>query len=184
MNKQSGFTLMELMVTIAIVGVLAVVGLPNLQDFLLNNRITSQTNSIVAALNYARGEAITLNEPVNLTANGEIDEANEWGQGWTIWVDNNNNENMDDEEIIREFKFQNTTTIDSNPNGLATNSLAKLNDTLKAKTLSYRGNGTLAVINFPVIFYICDHRTKETGRHVEINRTGRIQLADSQYKCD
>jgi len=56
--RQRGVTLLELMVTLAIVALLLTLAVPNLQEFIKNNRVTSQHNELVALINVARNEAI------------------------------------------------------------------------------------------------------------------------------
>lgn len=58
MNRQSGFTLVELMVTIAIAAILLGVGVPSFRTVIENNRIAAASNDVVTGLQYARSEAI------------------------------------------------------------------------------------------------------------------------------
>ena len=58
MKMCRGFTLLELMVTVAVVAILATVGVPSFRDLIQNNRVTTQTNELVTALNFARTEAV------------------------------------------------------------------------------------------------------------------------------
>ena len=60
-NFQSGVTLIELIVAILILAILATLAAPALQDFTRSNRVTSQTNELVAFINLARNEAIRRN---------------------------------------------------------------------------------------------------------------------------
>ncbi len=55
---------MELLVTLTVLGVLVSVGLPSVRDFVVSNRLTSDINSFVGLVNYARSEAITRNQSV------------------------------------------------------------------------------------------------------------------------
>ena len=57
--RYRGFTLIELLVTLAIVAIVAVIAAPSLQNFVLNNRIRSQTAALTSSLAFARTEAIT-----------------------------------------------------------------------------------------------------------------------------
>ncbi|EDN68831.1 secreted protein [Beggiatoa sp. PS] len=59
MKKQKAFTLVELMVAMALALILASWAVPNVRSLLLNNKITTKTNGFIAAINYARNEAIT-----------------------------------------------------------------------------------------------------------------------------
>lgn len=74
-----GFTLVELMVTLAIVAILATVAVPSFQDMVNNNRLTSQANEFITALNYSRSEAVKRGTSITLTANTDG-----WQAGWTI----------------------------------------------------------------------------------------------------
>lgn len=61
-----GFTLMELMFTIAVAGILLAVAVPSFTGMIANNRLVSQSTEIVAAMNLARSEAIAKNATVRV----------------------------------------------------------------------------------------------------------------------
>ena len=63
-NVASGFSLIELMITIAVLAILVAVGLPSMRDFVVSNRLTSDANSFIGLVNFARSEAITRNQRV------------------------------------------------------------------------------------------------------------------------
>src|SRR5690554_6151748 len=56
--KQRGFTLIELMVIIALVAIMAGIAVPSFTRFVNNNRVTTQADEIHRFLQYARGEAV------------------------------------------------------------------------------------------------------------------------------
>ncbi len=62
----AGFTLLELMVVLAIAGILMAVGVPAMRDFMRNGRITAAANDVMAALHFTRSEAIKRRQPVTL----------------------------------------------------------------------------------------------------------------------
>jgi len=77
----AGFTIIELMVTVAIAGILAAYGLPELRILINNQRVRGVTTDLVASLIYARSEAIKRNAQVSLVPNG-----GSWAAGWTVQV--------------------------------------------------------------------------------------------------
>lgn len=77
-RRQSGFTLIELMVTIAILGILSVTAVPMMQGYAAASRVTAATNELLATMAHARGEAIRRGTTVTITANG-----GDWRAGWT-----------------------------------------------------------------------------------------------------
>jgi type IV fimbrial biogenesis protein FimT len=94
-KRPHGFTLIELIVVIAIIAILAAIAFPNFSVSLRNNRIGTQTNDLLSALNYARNEAITRTRGVSVCAADTSDGAtpgacsgsDEWSTGWMVFVD-------------------------------------------------------------------------------------------------
>lgn len=85
-SRQPGFSLVELMITVAVVVILAVVAFPNLQSLVANNRLRGQTDEMVASLQFARSEAVRRNARVDVcrTTNGTTC-AGAVGP-WTRWI--------------------------------------------------------------------------------------------------
>jgi type IV fimbrial biogenesis protein FimT len=79
MKLGHGFTLLELMVTVAVLAILVTVGVPSFRDLIQNNRVTTQTNELVTALNFARTEAVKRGRAIEV----DVSAAN---PGWTATV--------------------------------------------------------------------------------------------------
>ncbi|WP_439587205.1 GspH/FimT family pseudopilin [Hydrogenophaga sp.] len=89
-GPQAGFTLIELMVGVAIMAILLAVGVPSFQSAVASNRLTSSTNDVVSALALARTEAIRRGTRVTMCKSANATgctTAGSWAQGWIIFVD-------------------------------------------------------------------------------------------------
>lgn len=84
MKNLRGFTLIELMVTMAIAALLLFVAIPNLDAYRRNAEVTSATNTMLSALTAARGEATKRNMNAMVVPTGN---AASWSAGWVVFVD-------------------------------------------------------------------------------------------------
>ncbi|MBN1238033.1 MAG: GspH/FimT family pseudopilin [Gammaproteobacteria bacterium] len=83
-----GFTLLELMVTLAVAGVLVTIGVPSFFDIVRNNRAATNANEMVTAFTLARSEAIRRGARIGVCSSA--DQANcggTWSDGWIVFVD-------------------------------------------------------------------------------------------------
>ena len=81
-NRSAGFTLIELVITIAIAAVLAALAAPNFVQYHRNSELTSLTNSLLAAVNAAKGEAMKTGKNAFV-----IPKGTGWNSGWIVYVD-------------------------------------------------------------------------------------------------
>lgn len=100
---KNGFTLLELLVTIGIVGVLAAIAFPSFKETIKKNRLTTQVNEFTGSLNYAKSEAIKRGNNVTFNA-----AASGWSGGWTINDSNNT--------LIRTYPALTSNTLSSTNN--------------------------------------------------------------------
>lgn len=98
-RHSEGFTLLELVVTIAVAAVLLTVALPSFSGLLRTNRVTSTSNSLLAAVNLARAEALKSNRGGGICASTDgaacSPTGDDWVSGWIVWADLNNNGALD-----------------------------------------------------------------------------------------
>ena len=197
--RQRGFTLIEAIIVLAVAGILMMIGVPALGDYMKNSRLTANTNKLVGALNFARNEAITLDREVSISALSPKGTDNEWGVGWEVWVDGHPNciprqqpdTAKQDCEVSRIFEIADPNTAANKmpiaingPDDLAVISMANVSDVMLNKTISYRSDGSLAISAAEINFFVCDSRRGEKGRQVRLLRTGRIVLQNREYQCE
>ena len=173
--KQTGFTMIELMITIAIAAILLAIAVPSFRTMIQNNRITTHSNNFLSSLVVARSEAIKRNNQVRITAVTPV-AANEWGNGgWRIWVDENGNNTFDaaSDTLIRQVaSISNTFVIDADTNNVTevrfqANGFASAFDTL--------GNAKTTDTFLVKIAIDCPGTTNKAikGRIIDISSTGR-----------
>ena len=110
MQKLRGFTLIEVLVTIAIVAILVRLAAPSFKSMIQSNTMSSNVNSFLADVRYARSEAIKRggnvvmcrsNSPENNPAcNGSSGASYGWVTGWVIFHDLNKNGAIDSGETV------------------------------------------------------------------------------------
>lgn len=138
MNK--GYTLLELMVTVAIIAILASASYPSLRDTLNRNRVASSVNSFIGAVSFARSEAIKRNDTVTMAAS-DSKSADEWGGGWSISAGGT---------TIRTFAALSGSTLNSTGNisSFSFNSRGFLSDSDSLSLCDEDGDGCKAISIF------------------------------------
>lgn len=172
MKKKTGFTLVELMVTLAVLAIVLTLGVPSFTTFIQNSRLITGANEFATALSLARTTAIKEGAGAVIQAPTTSPSSNEWGQGFTVsvWTDADNDNVVDSGEVgvaIRTFKaLDATVTLDS---------------TTGVRTIAFVHTGQLTGTT-ALLFNLCDSRTGETGRQFTLNAIGSFDL-DRGYTC-
>lgn len=119
MSANQGFTLMELMIAIAILGVLLALGWPSFTDALSNNRLAAASNSMIAGVNLARSEAMRSNRAGGICPSADGATCGiDWSAGWLVWNDaNSDGAKAADEPTIRYFQG-NAAQVSMAPTGI------------------------------------------------------------------
>ncbi len=93
MKAIQGFTLIELMVTMAVFAVLLLIAAPNLHDVLARNAVSAESNQLLSLLKTARSEAVSAHHPTALCGSSDASACGAGGVttdlsgGVMVWSD-------------------------------------------------------------------------------------------------
>ncbi len=162
-RKSDGFTIVELMITILVLAVLISLGAPNLQQMIVNNRLTTEVNSLVAGLQYARSEALRRNAVVTIGSN-----STDWSGGWSVWLDTDADNVVDSTETLLRAQSAQASGYTIKPPSSVTTSPA---------ALRFNPNGTIANAS-PLITEVC--KSGVVGRVVTVSPVGQVQTSNTK----
>jgi len=97
-TAQRGYTMIELMITITVLGLLLGVAVPSFLDTVRNNRLIAQNNEFIGTLNVARSEALKRSGSVSVCASADQNTCSgstDWSTGWIVFTDLNANGNKE-----------------------------------------------------------------------------------------
>lgn len=179
-DRQSGFTLIELMITLIVVAVLMGIGVPNLRTFIQNSRITTQGNEMLASLALARSEAIKRSAPVVVCPSAAPTAAAPtcsaggiWERGWLVFADATDPATKKGNNTFAEAEGDILLRIHEQLEGANTlrASGADLADHL---TFGPTGVTSMSGADF---LKLCDARGAPSARAIMVEATGRARIA-------
>lgn len=150
--KKLGFTLIEMLITLVILALLLLFGIPSFSEFKSNGNMVSNANGMIGAFKYARIEAIKRGSTVNIGQAGA-----DWASGIVVWVDSDGDDIRDTGEELRFWPSVDSATTVSSTNA---NSVFYFSAT--------------GVVDKDDQLMICDDRTGEEGMQISILVSGAI----------
>jgi type IV fimbrial biogenesis protein FimT len=188
-SNARGMTIIELMLTLSVVGILMAIALPSFTSVIQNNRIRGQSSDLMANLAIARAEAakrgirVTIctsttynSTPPSCTGGG----ATAWNLGYIIFSDVSGNGAFNAGAgdtliaVAEPLSGGNTlTSANFTGTGAATSGFVATDDTFQ-----FRPSGATDLPSGTVpSFKLCDSRTGLFGRQITISVTGRFASA-------
>lgn len=118
-RRSGGFTVIELMVVVAVMAILITIALPSFSDTMRTNRVASASNLMMATLAYARSESIRSKTTATVcarTAPDALECGVDWGNGALVWTDDDGDDPSRPEpnEIRRVVDAPNGVTFSGN----------------------------------------------------------------------
>ncbi|MDJ0778516.1 MAG: GspH/FimT family protein [Gammaproteobacteria bacterium] len=164
MKKTSGYSLLELLITLALVAAVFAIGIPSMNTFIQNDRLVTQINTLVGHLSYARSEAVKRSQQVGVCVSSNSTTCtggNSWEDGWIIYVDiDGDGAFTAGETVLRaQQQLEGANTLGSGTIGTQV-------------TYDYRGFVDAASVGS---FSLCDDRGASYGKAISISPTGRVR---------
>lgn len=169
-HVERGFTLFEMLVTLGIAAILLTLAVPSFRDFLLNSRITAQTNDFVLALASAKSEAVKRGVFVTVCSratDATCAASTTWDSGWLLFVDNNGGGTVDGADVVLQVRapLEGSNTL---------RAAARQRVTFQNTGFSPGFNDT---------FRLCDSRGTGNARSITVSMQGRVTSATGASSC-
>ncbi|MEM9401987.1 MAG: GspH/FimT family pseudopilin [Pseudomonadota bacterium] len=166
-NTQNGFTLIELIVTMAIAAIVLSVGVPTFRGTIANNAMIADANRFVTSVNLARSSAVKFQRDATICVSTDWNNAvptctggSDWSAGWIVFVDKDRDNTVDADEVL---------AVNEPLNDRATFASAG------QSSFTYNSRG---FVDTGDTLTLCDNRTGEMGRQVRINGAGRARVVN------
>lgn len=181
-QKCKGFSLIELMVTIALLTIFVGIGIPNFVGMVNNNRSVALANEFMASLNSARAEAIKRGKKVSVcpSSNGSsCATAADWPSGWIVFIDTAATDLAASPVVGSVLSRKAGAPAGAEFSGISSTDAAVANG---LSFVRFTGLGTSPLIpsdstsasGFKVEFAGC---TGSSARAVKLSRSGRISIS-------
>ncbi|MEM1110583.1 MAG: GspH/FimT family pseudopilin [Pseudomonadota bacterium] len=177
--KTGGFTLVELMVVLAIMSIMLLIAAPSMRDVIKNNRLLAESYAIRATLNSARSEAMSRRmstivcESENLTTCAS--STNAWSKGYLAFVDADGDGLPDADEIFAKHLTE-IPDISLSFRDFGGNARSSLRFSPRGDAIGNSGTATL-----------CDDRGATVAKALIVTSAGQIRSAidsDDSGKVD
>lgn len=180
MNRASGFTLIELIITLAVIAVLMGIGAPSMQTAVKNGKIITDVNELTGSLQLARSESVKQSLNVAVCARGtNLSCGDDWTNGWIVFTDAGATIGMidPDEAIIAvRDEISASTSLTNNAIIAGASGSANARNFIRFSPRggnNWRGGGS---------FIFCDDRGEPSLRALNIVMSGDIRIARENDK--
>jgi type IV fimbrial biogenesis protein FimT len=182
MKKNTGYTLIELMTILAVAAILLTIGVPQLKVFFQSNRMVSNTNDLVTALNLARAEAIRRGSRATAckSKSGAACDGTSWADGWIVFAKDPNALPATactfgpTDVLVRVHPAVDGSDVSITPQAASLNSCVSF--TSRGVPKDSGGNSQAGV------FSVCDARGLTVASGVEVNAAGNVRTTHDAAK--
>ncbi|WP_261843464.1 GspH/FimT family pseudopilin [Aliamphritea ceti] len=165
-NSINGFTLVELIVTLAVGAILLTIVIPSFTVLFQNSQILTQRQSLQTTIAFSRDEAVRRSTPVSVcgSSNQTVCDGS-WQNGWIVFTDS-------DKNGVRKLGER----------------ILQVSEAVLPNTLKYINQNNKNYVSFDSLgflqkqlagtFIFCDSRSGKNGIGININQNGRSQVVN------
>ncbi len=162
--------MVELMIVLAIAGILLTVGVPSFNTVIKDNRQTTLRNEFTSYFHFAKSVAVTQGSPVTLcarnTAGTNCNDSGSWDDGWIIFIDLNEDGDKDSgDSVLKVQEAIDDINITTSPSSV----------NIKINARGFLSTGST--------FTFSDSRGSSCAKTNVLSKTGRMQLSDDPLTC-
>ncbi len=123
--KQNGFTLLEMMIVVAMMGVISAIAFPAFRSMLITNEVVDTANQMQMSLKLARSEAIVNGKDAYVCSSTDgatcSNADGNWNRGWLVYVDLDGSGTMNNNELRWVHEINSGSQVTIVPSGAAFN---------------------------------------------------------------
>ena len=167
LKQQTGLTIIELMIAIAVLFVVMSVGVPSFERIMVTNQLAGQTNNFISSLNFARSEAVKRKQNLVICHTSNTNDCTGsagYEDGWLVYVD-----------VNRDANFDSGTDIIVWTNEELSSNLTLRGNTNIQDEIVFRGNGRPAPNNNGTLI-LCKENDLTKTRAIVISPSGRVRV--------
>lgn len=165
-----GFTLIELIITVALAAIILSVGIPSFQQTIEQNQLTSQINLFTASLHLARSESVKRGRSVSVCGSSDGINCNNAGYeaGWIVYAENaiTGSREADEELLVVNNGLNRDLSLKGSP--------------AISNSITFTANGQASSAG---TFALCKLNDATKSREINILITGRIKINTQTANC-
>lgn len=164
----NGYSLIELVVCVVLIGVISSITLPNFSRFFAQLRLNTSISEIFKSLHLARAYAVSHSANITICPLVSGSCKKDWSGNIYVFEDSNSNLTLDSGEYVVRFHDK----ISSNDEL-----------TYPRRAITYRADGSINFMQSGSFLYCNKVFPKLSGNRITVSQVGRVRIVDSN-KCE
>ena len=177
MRNYRGFTLVELMVTVAVAAILISVAVPSFRNMIISNRLSTISSDLADVMSLARSESIKRNRPITFCrASAANKHVCSTGKIWSHWIIKQNMDSSEPDDVISRGSI-------SSYNGSIEVTTANLTDSKISFSTDGLARSNAAPLSSARITVCTTSGIADPIRHTNIGAASKVTITKDSGDC-